>query len=141
MFLKDIHIGKLLKQRVEELEMDPARITAFMRCTEQEILTTYKEKMISTDRLLRWSKLLGYDFFRLYSGHLVLYHRDTSIKINNKDKSSSLPVFRKNIYTKEIIDYIVDQISTKKKTIKEVITDYQIPTNTLYRWLKKHTKQ
>ncbi|WP_448606501.1 transposase [Paenimyroides ceti] len=139
MFLKDIHIGKLLKKRVEELKIEPARISHFLNCSEEEIYEMYQQESLPTHLLLRWSKLLEYDFFRLYSGHLVLYAPNRGANSQRKNSKSALPHFRKNIYTKEIIYFIIEQISKGKKTKKEVMEDYKIPKNTLYRWLHKHT--
>ncbi|RZJ43696.1 MAG: hypothetical protein EOO19_12710 [Chryseobacterium sp.] len=44
---------------------------------------------------------------------------------------------RKNIYTKEVIDYLLELITEKRKTIAEVIELYSIPKTTLYKWLRK----
>ncbi len=32
----------------------------------------YKQKNLDTEMLLKWSKLLEYDFLRIYSQHLIL---------------------------------------------------------------------
>jgi len=137
MFLKEIQIGQLIKMRVDELELEASRISSFIGCTENEMQEMYSKKDISTDILLRWSKLLEYDFFRLYSGHLVLYSPKNNVDINKKSTDKKLPEFRKNIYTKEIIDFILNQIETGKKTKKAVVEQYNIPKNTLYRWITK----
>ncbi|WP_060873672.1 transposase [Myroides odoratus] len=139
MFLKDIHIGKFLKERVEELEIESSRLSDFLNMSEEEVLKSYEEKTISTELLLRWSKILEYDFFRLYSGHLVFYSPQRVDLTNLAKKESSLPTFRKNIYTKEIINFIIQQILTNEKTKREVIKEYNIPKNTLYRWLHKYS--
>ena len=49
----------------------------------------------------------------------------TDQELLEKSKKTTLPQFRKNIYTKEIIDFILEQISTKKMTINEVIEKYK----------------
>uniref|UniRef100_A0AAU6WP70 Transposase n=2 Tax=Chryseobacterium TaxID=59732 RepID=A0AAU6WP70_9FLAO len=88
---------------------------------------------------MRWSKLLKYDFFRLYSQHLILFS-PAQKNSGNKDKASEsrLPNFRKNIYTKEIIDFILDLILSGEKTNLEINRKYEIPTTTLYKWLSKY---
>ena len=55
-----------------------------------------------------------------------------------KMKNSSLPQFRKNIYTKEVIDFILAQISSGAMTKNQVTEVYKIPKTTLYKWIKKH---
>lgn len=138
---KDIHIGTLINQAVTESGVAMPRICNFFKCNEDEILEMYKQENLPTNILLKWSKLLEYDFFRIYSQHLILY-APVSAPIENtvkqKSKKTTLPQFRKNIYTKEIIDFILEQISTKKMTINEVIEKYKIPKTTLYKWISKY---
>lgn len=89
------------------------RICNFMKCTETEINEMYLREDLPTDILLRWSKLLEYDFFRIYSQHLILY-APPSAAIRESD-ASKLPRFRKNIYTQEMIDFILELIEKKKR--------------------------
>ncbi|MBN9338059.1 MAG: transposase [Chryseobacterium sp.] len=140
MNFKDIHIGQMIKTRVEENNTDIERICNFLSCTEKDAHNMYEQQDLSTDILLKWSKLLEYDFFRLYSQHLILYApsaADEKIKGQNGRKTI-LPQFRKNIYTKEIIDFILQRINSKEMTKNEVIERYKIPKTTLYKWIIKH---
>lgn len=82
--------------------------------------------------------MLEYDFFRIYTQHLILYAPTSAKAENTKKQKPVLPRFRKNIYTKEIIDFILEQIETKQKTIKQVIEEYKIPKTTLYKWISKY---
>lgn len=131
---KNIHLGFLIKQRVLECGIDLKRICSFMKCTEEEIENMYESESLNSDILLRWSKLLKYDFFRMFSQHLILY----SPPANTVKATTSLPNFRKNIYTKEIINFILEQIVNNEKTKKQVIEEYKIPRTTLYKWLSKY---
>ena len=70
---KEIHIGQMIERRVAESGTEMPRLCNFMKCTEKEISEMYKAKSLDTDVLLKWSKLLEYDFFRMYSQHLILY--------------------------------------------------------------------
>lgn len=138
MKFKEIHIGNLIKKRTVESGIELSRICNFIPCTEEQVFEMYNASSLDTDVLLRWSKLLGYDFFRLYTQHMILYapppseNRDQKIK-----KTSQMPVFRKNIYTREIIDFILELIATGQKTKQEIIEQYKIPKATLYRWINK----
>ncbi|MBJ5496559.1 transposase [Salmonella enterica subsp. enterica serovar Typhimurium] len=96
----------------------------------------YDQKSIPSDTLLRWSKLLEYDFFRIYSQHLIMY--SPSPKRHSSRKKTNLPKFRKNIYTEEIIEFIIELINNGTKTTHQVIEEYEIPKTTLYNWLKKY---
>lgn len=141
MNFKNIHIGSLIEKKVAESEIKSYRICKFIHCTEAQISEMYKAPSLDTDLLLRWSKLLEYDFFRLYTQHLILYAPPGPEKRDlMKNRSSLLPVFRKNIYTKEIIDFILELIRTGKKTKPEIIQQYKIPKTTLYKWISKQNK-
>ncbi|KMQ63507.1 transposase [Chryseobacterium sp. BLS98] len=136
--LKSIHIGKLIKIRWKELTISMERTCNFFKLNENEIEKMFELENLNTDYLLKWCKLLQYDFFRLYSQHLILYSPEQR---NIKSKNTSLPQFRKNIYTKEMIDFILDEINTGEKTPQQVMEDYKIPKTTLYKWIIKYSKK
>lgn len=137
--LKDIHIGSLIKTRVTELEINISRICNFFKLDERKVDEMYKNSSLDCGLLLKWSKLLEYDFFRLYSQHLILYSPQACLQYNHhKREKTTLPQFRKNIYTKEIIDFIIEIIESKKKTKAQIIKEYKIPKTTLYKWIAKY---
>ncbi len=140
MNFKDIHIGQLLRSRLEKENLDSDRVCNFLKCSEAEIEVMFTQKEISTDILLKWSKLLKYDFFRLYSHHLILYapqkkSGDKKVKVS---KQSALPQFRKSLYTEEIIMFVLELIFTGQKSKNQVIEEYNIPKTTLYKWIHKY---
>lgn len=136
---ENIHIGALIKKRKDELNIDQLRIRNFLKTDEKEIEKMYMARSLDTEIVLRWSKLLEYDFFRIYSQHLILYAPCASHhQKSNQKKISTLPHFRKNIYTVEIIDFILELIKTGNKTIKEVNEEYRIPKTTLHKWVNKY---
>ena len=122
----------MIQKEVAESGIEMSRICNFFKCPEEEIKEMYTQENLSTDIILKWSKLLEYDFFRLYTQHLILYAPPSAII------EKRLPQFRKNIYTKEIIDFILEQVSTGKMTKNEVIEKYRIPKTTLYKWISKY---
>ena len=143
MNFKEIHIGQMLKMLVTENGIAISRICNFMKVSEKEIEKMYESQSIDTEILLKWSKLLEYDFFRLYTQHLILYAPSSAIN-NSTEKithaKSNLPQFRKNIYTKEMINFILEQIDSGETTKSEVIERYRIPKTTLYKWISKYKK-
>ncbi|HCN48699.1 MAG TPA: transposase [Chryseobacterium sp.] len=136
MLYKEIHIGKFIKERVEENEISMERICKFLGTDETSIEKMYNNGSMDADLLLRWSKLLEYDFFRLYSSHLILYAPPSAAN-KNQQKSDKIPYFRKNIYTQEIKDFIMKRILSGEMTQSDVIKEYSIPKSTLHRWLQK----
>lgn len=140
MNFKEINIGQLIQTKVLENETDVYRICKFMKCTEDDLNKMYNSNKLDTETLLRWSKLLEYDFFRIYSQHLILYAPQENNSYNNitAKEASKLPHFRKNIYTKEIISFILEMIENKEKTRFQIIEEYRIPKSTLYKWMNKY---
>ena len=140
MNFKNIHIGQMIEKIVAESGIEISRLCNFMKFTEEEITKTYNEENLPTDVLLKWSKILEYDFFRIYSQHLILYAPPSANENKSKkeNQKSTVPQFRKNIYTNEIIDFILDQVNTGKMTKNEVINRYRIPKTTLYKWISKY---
>lgn len=138
MNFKNIHIGTLINQAVTESGIAMSRICNFMKCEEEEVKQIYLQENLSTDILLKWCKLLEYDFFRIYSQHLILYAPVSADNENTKTQKTNLPQFRKNIYTKEVISFILEQISTGEMTKNEVMEKYKIPKTTLYKWISKY---
>ena len=137
MNFKEIHIGQMVETKVAESGIEISRICNFFKSSEEEIKEMFLQDNLPTDILLKWSKLLEYDFFRLYSQHLILYAPPATTR-EKQDKPSKLPQFRKNIYTKEVIDFILEQITTKEMTKTQVIEHYRIPKTTLYKWISKY---
>ena len=137
--LKHIHIGKFIRLRVGESGIDTTRICNFLDCDEKRLEKMYEKETLEADLILRWSKLLEYDFFRLYTQHLVFYSPQKAMEYNNsKNAKSALPQFKKNIYTKEMIEFIMEVVESGRKTKSEVISEYRIPKTTLYKWLTKY---
>lgn len=135
---KYINIGELIKTLVYERDIEMNRLCKNFNCDEKQINIYYESESLDSKLLLKWSKILEYDLFRLYSQHLILYAPSTKSKLATT-KKSNVPQFRKNIYTFEIIEYVINLINNKTKTIEDVITEYNIPKTTLYKWLKKHS--
>lgn len=142
MDIKNIMIGNLIEIKCKESGISKERIRNFLKCDEAEIQSMYESNTIDTGYLLRWSKLLKYDFFRIYTQHLILYapvsDNDKKSKVN---KVSVLPQYRKNMYTRDIIDFILELLETNQKTKRQVIEEYRIPKTTLYKWLAKYQKK
>lgn len=136
---KKIHIGESIKYIIEERQIDIRRIISVIKCTEEELQIIYKTSSIDTEILLKFCKVCNHDFFRLYSQHIILYAPLSKYK--KTAKVSSQPSFRKNLYTKEIIDFVLEQLKTEKMTKNEVIEKYKIPKTTLYKWLSKYKEE
>lgn len=139
MDFKDIHIGSLIRQLVAERGIEISRICNFLEKNADDIEEMYEEESADTGVLLRWSKLLEYDFFRVYTQHLILFSPPAGENHRiSQNITSALPQFRKNIYTKEIIEFILEQINTGEMSKNQVMEQYKIPKTTLYKWISKY---
>lgn len=129
----------MIEKRIAESGTEMSRICNLLKVSENEVLKMFEKKGLDTEILLKWSKLLDYDFFRVYTQHLILYAPLSAVDEKTKvKKKSSLPQFRKNIYTKEIINFVLEQIESGKMTKPQVIEKYGIPKTTLYKWISKY---
>ena len=136
---KVIHIGGFIKKRLDELALSEDRVLNFFDCTSEDLTQMFESSSLDTEVVLKWSKLLEYDFFRIYTQHLILYAPPSSEEENaSKEVKSMMPQFRKNIYTKELIEFILQMINSGEKSKTEVINDYRIPKTTLYKWIEKY---
>lgn len=137
---KKINIGHLIREEIKAKKIESGRICKFMNCTEKEIEEMYEATDLPTNILLKWCKLLEYDFFRIYSQHLILFSapKQKLSTTESKESQSSLPNYRKNLYTKEIINFVLELIRTGKKTKAQIIEEYKIPKNTLLKWIEKY---
>lgn len=139
---KNIHIGKLIGRYMQERGIAIERASAFLKVSEEEVEQMYTLKSLDCDVLLRWSKLLKYDLFRIYSQHLILYSPQDANKSEYRKKiNTELPIFKKNIYTQEVIDYLVELVESGRKTYKQIQNEYNIPSTTILRWRDKYRKQ
>ncbi|WP_317047554.1 transposase [Chryseobacterium oncorhynchi] len=132
---KNIHIGNIIQKTVVESGIESDRICNFFKCTEEEIKKMYLDANLSTDILLKWCKLLEVDFFRMYCQHLILY---APVSPKFKKQKVNVSQFRKNLYTKEMIDFILEQVNTREKTRQQIVVEYRIPKSTLYKWMSKY---
>ncbi|MDR3023078.1 transposase [Chryseobacterium sp.] len=137
---EDINMGILVKERTSECEITMERICNFFKCPVSDVEKMYLQKSLDSEVLLKWCKLLEYDFFRIYSAHLILYSPPSSSSSSIKVNRTKLPQFKKNIYTQEIINFILELIVNEEKTKAEIIEEYKIPRTTLYKWMTKYSE-
>ena len=136
---KNIHIGSVINELVKVRNISEERINNFFGIPV-DLESIYNSKSIDSDNLLKWCKITNYDLFRLYTSHLMLYSPIS--KCEEKDVNNDLlPTFKKNIYTKEIIDFIVGLVNSGEKNTNQIIKEYNIPKTTLFRWIKKYSNE
>jgi hypothetical protein len=62
MNFKNIHIGQMMRETIVESGTEMSRICNIFNCTEEEIQSMLDSESLDTEILLKWSKLLEYDF-------------------------------------------------------------------------------
>lgn len=135
---KNIHIGSLIKKRVKECKLDILFISDIFECEIADIEKIYISKAVESNLLLIWCRLLNYDFFRIYTQHLILFSPSASMDLIKMNQTHLTNDFRKNYYTKEIINFILDLLKSEEKTQDDIVKNYRIPKTTLNRWIKKY---
>lgn len=135
---KNVHIGNIVKMRVNELGgIKLCDLIKEIPLTSLEEL--YLKKALDTELLLKLSKLLDFDFFRIYTQHLILYS-PSHVKTENKTPPSQ-PLYNRNLYTKDIIYFILELHSTGIKSKAQIQEDYNIPRATLQKWITKYQNE
>jgi predicted transcriptional regulator len=141
-FIRDIHIGDIISKILEIKRINKKDFGQSIDASIFEIKNILKGKSMDTNLLLKCSKVLRYDFFRLYSSHLMLHHGISNSMSNKKEQNNIDGInIRKNVYTKELILYLISKVRNKEMTTKEVINKFGIPRTTFYKWLQKYPKE
>ena len=66
-----MHIGKLIREKVKEQNKTSVWLAQQMSYSRTNIYKLYDKKSIDTDVLFRISAILDFDFFSLYSEHML----------------------------------------------------------------------
>ena len=61
--IREVHIGQAIKAKVREQGRTSAWLARQIPCTPNHLYKIYSKSAISTDLLVRISKILGYNFF------------------------------------------------------------------------------
>lgn len=137
---KNIHIGSHIKRISEIRNLSMSRACSYFKCSQQDIIDIYNQKTLDSGLLLKWCKLLDYNFFMFYHTHLQLYKPSASSSKLSKKEMNNVDegyVFRKNIYSPDIIDWILNKWQSGELTPQDIMKKYKIPRTTLYRWRKR----
>lgn len=62
-----MHIGRLIKQKVEERHKTVVWLAHELSCHRSNVYKIYEKSSIDTDVLLHLSRILDYDFFGHYT--------------------------------------------------------------------------
>lgn len=140
---KDIHIGSHIRFVSGFRGLTLSRASSYFGCSAQSILDVYRSKTLDSGVLLGWCKLLDYNFFMFYHSHLQLYKPSASLT-RLTPKTTQTPnvlegyTFRKNLYSPDIIDWLMNKIDSGELSVSDVMRLYHIPKTTIYRWRKKY---
>ncbi|MEY8758924.1 transposase [Chryseobacterium tongliaoense] len=139
--IRNVHIGFLIKQQVIQSNVDLHYICHFFSSDEQEIYRMYSSRSLDTKVLLKWCRLLEYDFFKVYSESFRLYSTKSAVSkytvIRRKKRITSV---RQKLYTNETKDLLINLIITGQKSIVQIVKEYNISKPVIYGWLRKYTK-
>lgn len=66
-----IHIGQLIRQKMEERGMTVSSLSRAYGCSRVNMYKIFDKSSIDTAMLLRFSQLLDFNFFQSYSDELL----------------------------------------------------------------------
>jgi len=67
--MKNVHIGSIIKQKVEESFKTKKEFAARINCERTTVYNLFKQKSINIDKLRKISEVLNYDFVsEVYAG-------------------------------------------------------------------------
>jgi hypothetical protein len=137
--VRNIHIGELIGKVMKEKNI-PLKVAVYkMKLSTKTVNKQLSSSSIEAIDLLKWSKILRYDFFRLYSCHLMLHHGISNALVKNQGavKIEGIHI-RKNVYTKELIYFLISKVRKQEMSAMQVVKKYGIPKTTFYKWLQKY---
>lgn len=137
--VRDINIGRIIQLFIHERDISYDSLRVSFGCSKITLNKMLNSKSLDTIVLLKWCKVLRYDFFRLYSSHLMLHHGISNSGVKRKESVSIEGInIRKNVYTMELIVFLITKVRKGELTSMEVIKKYSIPKTTFYKWLQKY---
>lgn len=72
---KRIHIGQSIKTQLEEQGQTTVWLARQLGCHRTNLYKIYEKQTIDTGILLHISKIMNYDFFKLYSAEIKTQHK------------------------------------------------------------------
>lgn len=88
----DIHIGSIIKKKVEESKMSIAEFAEKIYCDRTTVYDLFKRKSIDIEKLIRISETLKYDFIKE-----IYQHKDSSSKAEEKQYFLAIPITPKQL--------------------------------------------
>lgn len=64
----DLHIGKIIKERAEDLGIGPTKLAALVNTSKQNVYGIFKRSSVDSELLHSICIALRHDFFRYYTG-------------------------------------------------------------------------
>ena len=65
-----LHIGNLIKAEMKRQERTPVWLARKLHCRRQNIYYIYEQKSLNTELIIRISKALKVDFFKIISQYI-----------------------------------------------------------------------
>lgn len=71
-----IHIGRLIKQKMEERHLTVVWLARHLSCSRTNIYKMFERYSIDTEVLMKLSTILDFDFFSFYSDELLKHKEE-----------------------------------------------------------------
>ncbi len=121
----ELHIGIIIKQRVDELGISKAEFARRINTTSQNIYGIFKRKSIDTNLLIKISQVLNHNFFQYFTSSVIKVKEEKEMLNSNisivdlSDKISNienkLQIAQKEISLKDKIILLLEEKIGKSK--------------------------
>ena len=101
-----IHLGNLIKQRLQEIGMNKSELARRINTTPQNVYGIFKRKSVDTELLRKISNVLEYDFFQHYTQDNLLA-KEGKVAYKTKGKK----------YTPKTLSVIQEELNTCMKEL------------------------
>lgn len=107
----ELHIGSLIKQRLEEIGMKKSEFARRISTTSQNVYGIFKRVSIDTDLLKKISETLNFDFFQYYAdGGLIVQEDSIHYNTNKKTIKTALDLKTELDDSKEALDALKREV-------------------------------
>ncbi|MFO0494385.1 MAG: helix-turn-helix domain-containing protein [Flavobacteriia bacterium] len=97
----EIHVGKLIKNRLQETGMTKSEFARRINKTSQNVYDIFERKTIDTGLLLKISKILDFNFFERYS---LTLNSNPSLLKSSEDTSETFLSANEMVKALQLLD-------------------------------------
>jgi len=111
----EIHIGETIRKRAKELRIGATELADMINTSRSNIYWLYKRKHIDGELLMKLSRALKFNFFKLYRDEMVLDEPNKNLKLYKTPPEDMNHLLLEVAELKEKYNVLVKSLKKKKK--------------------------